>query len=427
MRDRIKRLQEERQAIWKQMTDILENESRDGVLPAEAAAQYDALEKNMDAKGAEVERCQRHIETEARLAAPRDLGAEHRDGGAPESREQSVTATEEYRSAFDRMIRGGMAKLRPEQRDLLSSQFVESRDQGVGTGAAGGFMVPQGFLLKITERQKYYGPLRRLANIIETASGNAMPWPNNDDTSNVATILGENVAATELDVTLSSKTLNSYMWNAGLVKVSYQLLNDSAFDVEAFLAKKFATRFGRGQNTKFTTGTGTGQPLGILNGGTPSQNVFQAAVGNTTAVTYANLIETQHALDVAYRTPGPKTGWQMHDTTLKTIRKLVDSNGRPLWVPEQSYGSIVSGAQGELLGHPVFVNNDMAVPAASAFTIGFGDWESYYIIRDVLGVQMVRLDERFADQLQVGFLAFARTDATIDDAFACSWHQQSAT
>lgn len=430
MDETLKRLREERQRIWKQMCDTMEeSRSAEGGLTGELRSKYEAAEKDLDAKTAEIETRERHVATESRLNAPRGTGAEQRA-------EHATADPSDYSAAFRTFMRKGMSMCSPEQRQLLMNNLgdiPEARDLGVATGSAGGYLVPQGFLVKITERLKYYGAMRVVANNIQTASGNAMPWPNNDDTGNVASVLGENTVVTSLDAVLTTKTLNAFMWTTGLIAASLQLLNDSAFDVEGFIADRFAIRLGRGQNTAFTSGNGASSAQGILSGagGAPilaQTPVFTAATGNTTAVTYANLIETQHALDVAYRrSQSGKVGWQMHDTTMKVIRKLTDTNGRPLWVPQDSYGSITSGAQGDLLGYPVWVNNDMAVPAANAYTIGFGDWHAHYLIRDVLGFQMIRLDERYADKLQVGFIGFARTDGRVDDAYAVSFHQQSAT
>jgi HK97 family phage major capsid protein len=219
-------------------------------------------------------------------------------------------------------------------------------------------------------------------------------------------------------VTLTQEQLNAYMYTSKLVLVSYQLLQDSAVNIESFLARKLGQRIGRIQNQHFTTGTGTGQPLGLITGAT---TINTAATGSTVLIKYADLVTTMFKVDPAYRNGG-NVKWMWSDTALSTIRQLVDSQNRPLWEP-----SVQAGTPDMLLGKPIIINNDLAVPAANAKTGAFGDFEAGYIIRDVSGVQTVRLDERYADFLQVGWFAYCRTDATVQDTAAYTVFQQSAT
>jgi HK97 family phage major capsid protein len=118
-------------------------------------------------------------------------------------------------------------------------------------------------------------------------------------------------------------------------------------------------------------------------------------------------VDLKHSVDAAYRS---NAEFMMNDLTVAAISKLLDGNGKPLWA-----AGIQVGAPDTILNHPYVVNNDMAVMAASAKSILFGDF-SKYMIRDVLGITMMRLAERYADFLQVGFMAFMRTDADLLDA-----------
>ena len=132
-------------------------------------------------------------------------------------------------------------------------------------------------------------------------------------------------------------------------------------------------------------------------------------------------IRRMFRLDPAYRN-GPRVKWMLSDTALASVRNLVDIQGRPLWEP-----SVQAGMPDSLLGYGLVINNDLAVPAANAKFGAFGDFEAGYIIRDVKGVQTVRLDERYADFLQVGWFAYCRTDATVQDTAAFTVLQNSAT
>ena len=456
----IKSMREQRAGVWKQMTDILTSSEKRSAAPgeqhegqplmsAEDRSRYSQLETELEQLTEEIDTRSRHEATAAKLGQPQGVelaAAGARAGGHGAEADPESSYTEAFRS----YVRKGMAKLDGETRSKLEAGFsslsgAESRDLGVGTGAAGGFLVPQGFLAKITEVLKYYGPMRSVANVIQTTSGQPLPWPGVDDTANVGAILGENTAITAQDVTVTHQTLNAFMYTSLLVKVSWQLLNDDAFDIETFLARKLGQRIGRIQNTHFTNGVGTTQPLGIIPGLAAGKNLkFTLPTGNTLSVTLNGLISTIHAIDFAYRqrfvpTQGPgnlsteggpgsigaggdSVGWQMADSTLAAVRQLVDSQGRPLWQLAVNLGD-----PDTLLGYPVFVNPDVPAMGVSHTCAIFGNYQAAYVVRDVAGVQMVRLDERFADQLQAGFFAFCRTDAITDDTAAAAVLVNSAT
>lgn len=441
----LKKLYDERLEVWTRMQGILDTADKRGgqaVLTAEEEEPYDKAEARLQELNKAITRLEQHSALEKLFDEPRTPRIDLGDG---DPRAQADSAENRAIAAFDDWVRHGtndmqrmmgFGAMKPEHRAIMGG-FVaqlddkEARDIGVATGSAGGFMVPQGFLQKLTEVMKYFGPMRQLANIIQTTSGNDMPWPNNDDTANVGAILGENVAITPLDVAFTSKTLKAFMYTSLLVKASWQLLNDSAFDVEGFLTRKLGQRIGRIQNTHFSTGTGTGQPEGFTTNALANSPKVTMATGNSTgfstgAIGLSALIDTLHAVNYAYRIGG-NLKWQMADSTLAATRKLQDSQGRPLWIPAGSFTGVAGVDPDTLLGYPVLINSDMAAFAANAVVAAVGDWREYYIIRDVLGIQMVRLDERYADQLQAGFFAFARTDGRVDDVKAAAFLQASAT
>jgi HK97 family phage major capsid protein len=174
--------------------------------------------------------------------------------------------------------------------------------------------------------------------------------------------------------------------------------------VAEFLGSALGTRIGRITNRDFTLGTGSANPNGIVNAATLGKT---GATGQQASVIYGDLVDLEHSVDPAYRA-GAR--FMMHDQSLKVIKKLVDSQGRPLWMP-----GLVGGAPDTILGYPFTINQDLATMATSAKSILFGDF-SKYIIRDVAEVSVLRLDERFAEFHQVAFLAFARVDGDLLDA-----------
>lgn len=421
MSPRIQELRERRRVLWEEAKGLLaEAEANNRDMDGEENAKFEALTGEVDRLGREIGNRERATAIETTLGQPQAEPAIERDGRAADG--GKLPGQTSYETAFRSWLRSGMGNLDGVQARMMREHHgsisggEELRALGIATGGAGGYTVPQGFLQKITEYQKLFGGVRQVANVIQTQAGNALPWPSIDDTANVGAILAENTGMSQQDVAFTTKTLNAYMYTSLLVLVSYQLLQDTAFDLESKLGQWLGTRIGRIQNTHFTTGTGTAQPEGIQ---TNSVIGVTLATGNTTSVTYAGLIDLIASVDPAYR---QNARFMMHDTAVATVRKLTDTQNRPLWEP-----AVTAGAPDMLLGYPITINQDMPVPAANAKSILFGDFYQGYIIRDVLGVQVTRLDERYADALQVGFFAFSRSDAKPDNTAAYKALKNSAT
>jgi HK97 family phage major capsid protein len=185
------------------------------------------------------------------------------------------------------------------------------------------------------------------------------------------------------------------------------MLQDSAFDIESWLSRALAMRLGRAINAHFTNGSGGGtQPEGVITGA-QSYGTTATGAGNVTGVTYDNLVNLIHSVDPSYR---DNAEWMFHDSTLRAIKQLKDGQQRPLWQQDMALGE-----RPTILGYPYVINQDVPVMAASAKSILFGDF-SYYLIRDVQDIRLLRLDERYADFLQTGFLAFLRTDGLLANA-----------
>ena len=392
-------LKEKRAGVWSQMTSILdtaEAENRD--LTAEERSSYDAAEADLDGLTADIERVERHA-TRGGYDAPAH------DTETPEHR-ADVDPDEAYREAFNAYLKRGVGDLTPAQAEVLRTGYdPETRAQSVGTASAGGYTVPTGFRNQIIERMKDYGAVMNVATVIRTDSGQALPWPTNDDTGNVGALLAENTQISEQDLTLGTAQLDAYKYTSKLTRVSLELLQDSAFDLEAFIIRKHGERIGRILNQHFTTGTGSSQPNGIVTGAT--SGVTAAGVA---AITADELIDLVHSVDPAYRARGQ---FMLSDTALKSLRKLKDSNGLYLWQP-----NVQAGVAASLFGYPYIVNQDMAVPATGVKSVLFGDYEAGYVVRIVQGIQVVRFEERYMDYFQRAFTTFARADGEVHDSYA---------
>jgi len=413
----LKDLLDQRASAWDKAQEFQNRAAAAAELSAEDRSAWDAALADVERLSTDIEREERH----ARLSNVDYSQVIDATKENDEERHGGPDRAAAYADAWRSWMRDGSTELSGEERTTLRTGWVDGKElraAGVATGAAGGYMVPAPFRAQLIETMKFYSSMRDVAQVITTATGATLPWPTNDDTANVGAILAENTQVTEQDVTIGTNDVGAYMYTSKLVRVSLQLLNDSAFDLESWLAGVLGRRIGRIQNTHFTTGTGSSQPEGVQTNATIGKT---GATGQTTSVTYDDLIDLIHSVDPAYRNSG-RAQFMLADGTLAAARKLKDGQNRPLWEP-----SVQVGVPDGLLGYKYTINTDMPAMAANAKSILFGDFFTGYLIRDVQDVQMLRLAERYADYLQVGFLAFARTDGTPQDTAAYKAYRNSAT
>ena len=402
----VQKLRDQRANLWEQAKALLDS----GLNSGEDMAKYQAMESDLDAFDAKIEAAERADSRESRygqLEAPIF-------GGTPAGKGDA----DHLGSVFNSFLRRGMNALNSDDRALMESRFDTSIQNaaGVGSGAAGGYTVPALFRDKIVETQKALGPMFQEAEVIVTDTGATLPWPTNDDTANVGALLAENTQATEQDFTFGTNSVEAYMYTSKIVRASLQFMQDHPAP-DAWLARKLGERLGRIHNQHFTTGAGTTQPDGIVT----SATVGVTGTGSfaTTKLTGDNLIDLTEAIDPAYASGDLK--FMMHQTARAAARKLKDSQGQYLWQP-----SLQAGIPNTLAGYPVVINNDMATLAVSSKSVLFGNIKDAYLIRMVKDVTLLRLVERYADYLQVGFLAFSRVDGTLQDANAVRVFQTTA-
>ena len=287
------------------------------------------------------------------------------------------------------------------------SRTREFRAQSVGTASAGGYTVPQGFVAELERRMLDFNGPRQVARIIRTSSGNTLPWPTVDDTSNTGADIAENAAVSEQAVTFGEVQLSAYKRTSGAILVSQELLEDTGINLTAELVDLMGERLGRRTAAKYTTGTGSSQEQGVVTGASAGVTTASA-----TAIAADEIKDLVHSLDPAYRRSG-STGFMAHDNVWLAIRKLKDGDSRYLW-----QDSIQAGQPDRLEGFPVVVNQNMDSSIATGNdTVLFGDF-SKFIIRDVNQIRFYRLDELYRANDQTGFMAFLRTDSRVLQANA---------
>jgi len=323
------------------------------------------------------------------------LEADHK---APKG-ETSEDISKRNSAAFEQYVRGGFGSLGAEQR----SAFSETRAQSAGVNSEGGYTVPTHLAAQIEKGLLDFGGARELAKLMKTSTGARIDFPTNNDTGNVGVLLAENIAAGEQDTVFASTPLDAYTYTSKIVRVSNQLIEDSAFDIMGYIAGIGAERIGRGINAAFTTGDGSDKPEGFITGASAGITAASA-----TALTFDELISLEHSVDKAYRNGAAFT---FNDATFAAIKKLKDGDGNYLWLAPNGQ----SGAAGSILGYKYAVNQDMASIATGNKSVAFGDF-SKFTIRDAGTPSILRLAERFAEFNQTAFLMFSRHDSVVLDA-----------
>lgn len=325
---------------------------------------------------------------------------EQDDAGNQRKKTAKEDQEAEQRAVADAMnvyLRRGMSGLNPEQRELLEARALSSV-----TGTAGAYTIPQGFANILEVALVKSGGILESATILDTETGNDIPHPTMNDTDNIGAILGENTTmGASTDPVFGVVNLKAYTYSSKPILVPNQLLEDSAFNLETYIAEALGLRIGRAFNVHGTTGTGIDQPQGLVAVSTKGADAAAAAI------TYDNLVDLMHSVDTLYRANGK---FMMSDSTFKALRKLKDTTGQPIFQL-----SLRDSEPTTLLGKEVVFNNDMASIGASAKSIVFGDL-SKYKVRRVKNYAIKRLVERYADLNQTGFILFVRMDGKLIDA-----------
>jgi HK97 family phage major capsid protein len=394
-------LRGQRAELIKGATAIVDAAQKEGrSLNAEEKSKFDAMEADARSIKDQIDVIERTAEMKKELAANAEV------------REAAPKATR--KGAFEKYLRNGMGSLNANERSIMG-ELRGTSTQIAGTDSLGGFLVPQDFSNELDMATLFTGEVERLAKKLNTAGGALLDYPTINDTATDAALTSEAAAVGVQDLTFANAQLSAYNY-ASQVRVSMQLLQDNAFDLNAFLAEAMGERIARATNAAFTTGTGSSQPQGIITG---------ASLGNTaasaTAIVADDILDLIHSIDPSYRNK-PTFGLMANDSVIAAIRALGlgSANDFPIFIP-----SMEAGQPDKLFGFNLYYNNDME----SAITTGkktllAADF-SKFVVRSAGGVQMVRLNERYMDELEVGFVSYARKDAKVLDSRAVKYLAQA--
>ncbi len=385
---------ERRQDAYVQLTDLNKRAQKEGRdLSADEKDQWNKLNADIDKFTEQKERLERQKELDAQFAEK------------VERHKPTKKDTPKYRDVYTKWAQFGNGALSSEERSVIQKRGTNT--QVTTTDGLGGYLVPEDFGDEIIKSMAQYSGMVEASRILRTATGAPLPYPTLDETSVKGSRLGEGSSDTVSDMTFGQKTLDAYKYTSGVIKISRELVQDSAFNLDSEVLQVGTDRIGRILNEELTTGDGSSKPNGILNA---------ASVGVTASATDAftrdEIIDLIHSVDRAYR---PNAAFMLNDSVLKEIKKLTvgSADDRPLWQP-----SIREGAPDQIEGFNYVVNNDMEdLSAVSNKIFAFGDWSRYYV-RIAQDIVLARSTDRYIDEYVVGYFLFLRADGELMDTNA---------
>lgn len=383
----VNELREKRARLWKGMESFLDSRrNADGILSAEDDAAYGKMENDLNDLTNEIKRMERKEALEAEMSRPVSTPIIEKPMKAADD-EATGRKSKTYVKSFWNAMR----------QKIVTPDILNALQEG--TDSEGGYLVPDEFEHTLVEALEQENIFRQLAHVINTASGDRkIPVVASKGT---ASWVDEEGTITDSDDAFGQVSIGAYKLGT-LIKVSNELLNDSVFDLEAYISKEFARRIGNKEEDAFFNGNGTGKPVGIFNSTGGAQTGVTAA--SSSAVTADEIIDLFYSLGSPYR---KNAVWVLNDATVKAVRKLKDGNGNYLWQP-----ALTSGTPDVLLGRPVYTSAYVPTIASGAKVIAFGDF-NYYWIADRQGRVFKKLNELYAATDQTGFVATQRVDGKL--------------
>ena len=358
------------------MLDAAQVENRD--LSGEESNRYAVLETEYTKHDTELRRLER-LEARERELREMNPALVRENLGGQEERTAPAHGTEEYRNKFFGFVRNG---------DL------SVRSLNTASASQGGVLVPTELEKKIIQSLDDVTVLRQIGNVITLSTAADVPV---EDSVGEAYWTGEEAEYAESDAQFSMKKLKAHKLTA-LIKVSEELLMDSAFDLESYIGQAFGRRFNISEEKAFVSGKTANQPNGLLNG---IDSVTTAGVGS---ISMDDIKKLFFNVSSQYRT---RASWLLSDNAGYLLSVLKGADGQYLWQP-----SLQAGVPDLLHGKPVFYSPGMPSGATGEIPIAFGDF-SYYWIADRSGIFVQRLVEKYSEHGQVGFRAFRRVDGQL--------------
>ena len=379
-------LRERRAKTWEAAKDFLESKrGKDGLISAEDTAIYDRMEEEVINLGKEIDRLEKQAAIDAELNKATSTPILDKPMAAENKPEKVGRASDAYTNAFWNKMRD-------------KNYYDVNNELKIGTDSEGGYLVPDEYektLVQALEEENFF---RSLAYRIQTSSGDRkIPIVTS---KGEAAWIEEGAEYPESDDAFGQATIGAFKL-ATMIKVTEELINDSAFPIESYIATEFARRIGAKEEEAFFVGDGVGKPTGIFAATGGAEQGVEAASAN---ITFDDVMDLYYSLRAPYRN---KATWILNDSTVKAIRKLKDKNDNYIWQP-----SLREGEPDKILNRPYKTSIHVPELAAGNRVIAFGDY-SYYWIADRQGRSFKRLNELYAKTGHVGFLAMERVDGKL--------------
>jgi len=276
---------------------------------------------------------------------------------------------------------------------------------GAGSAAIGDLMAQQ-----ISERQRHVIGVRAgSARVVRTTSGNPIPFPTSDDTANTGGNVPEGTpeSTASVDPDTQLVTLGAYDHSSGIIRVSLDFLMDLVQqDAVEYIFRMGTERIDKRQNIVYTKGDGNGKPHGFITRGVSAMTSDAAG-----AIKAEEILDLMHALDPAYATV-ENAEWHFNWKTCAAIKKVARVSQANKEGVEITYEAGRLGMPDRLESHRCVINQDMDDIATENKALAYGDM-GQFVIRDVQDNYLIRMDERFGEFRQVGFLWIARSDSNL--------------
>lgn len=410
MNERIKKLMEKRAKALADARAILNKADAEGrSLTAEEQTQYDAFDHEIDSLNADIEREERLCEREASAARSAN-GARNpamdRQPGAPEhNNEAEERAAQESMNRY--MYNGALdERARFDPYGQREARTIGGVNLSEGSGASGGYLAPVKLERALMDSVTELNFMRKICTVRSSTSDIDLPYVS---THVAAAFVAEGGAISPSDPAFAKKPFKAYKAVA-LTKVTYEAMQDVFIDVAQWMRDEYGDAFAALEEQVFLTGTGSGEPTGVFAASGGAENGVTAAAA--AAITADELFDLVHSVPSKYRQNG-KCSFVMNDKTLKLIRKL-KAQGTGDYLLQSG---IRAGEPDTILGYKVYTSSNVAEATTGNKAIAFGDFKKY-IIMDRSGLYVQRLNELYAGNGQVGFLAYRRFDGKLVDTSA---------
>ncbi|MBN8629986.1 MAG: phage major capsid protein [Rhodobacterales bacterium] len=311
-----------------------------------------------------------------------------------------------HQKAFNAYLRSG-------DDDGLRGLMLEGKAMSTAVAADGGYLVDPQTSDRIQSLLLSTSSLRSIANVVQVE---ATSFDVIVDRSEVGSGWATEAASTTETATPVIERISIKLHElAAMPKASQRLLDDSAFDVEGWLAEKIATRFIRAEAAAFINGDGVDKPKGILlptkvanaswTWGQLGYIPTGAAADFATTNAVDCIVNLVYALGADYRA---NAAFVMNSKTVGAVRKMKDADGRFMWSD-----GLAANEPARLMGYPVLVSEDMPDVGANTYPIAFGDFRAAYTIAERPDLRILR--DPFSAKPNVLFYANKRVGGDITD------------